>query len=37
MGLDSYIEAAKEAARKAGAVLRENIDETSKIYRDLIY
>lgn len=31
MRLDSYMEAAKEAARKAGAVLRENIDETSKI------
>ncbi len=32
MRLDGYMEAAKEAARKAGAILRENIDEASKIF-----
>jgi hypothetical protein len=30
MRLDGYMEAAREVARKAGAVLRENIDKTSK-------
>ncbi|NOR53034.1 MAG: inositol monophosphatase [Candidatus Aminicenantes bacterium] len=32
MRLDGYMEAAREAARKAGVVLRENIDETSEIF-----